>query len=94
MKKNQWVRIHKALANENRLEILRLLWSGSEKNVTQLSQLLKISVMSTSRNLGILERQGIIKSTGRGNRVFYRIDPDISPVVHRALKATLNNLRR
>ncbi|MCR2823867.1 ArsR/SmtB family transcription factor [Lederbergia panacisoli] len=60
----------KALANENRMEIIRQLTSGP-KNVNDISELLKIPFSTAAANIKILENAGLITTEivpGRGNQ--------------------------
>ncbi len=77
----QFARIGKALGNGNRLEILEFLAQG-ERNVEQLSKLMKLSVANTSQHLQQLRQNGLVTSRKQGLHVFYRLsDTDVVPLL-------------
>ena len=61
-----------ALAAPERLEIVRLLASGS-KNVTQITGTLKIAPLNVSHHLSTLKHAGIIESEKKGRFVNYSL---------------------
>jgi ArsR family transcriptional regulator len=66
------VRIHKALANETRLQILDLLHE-KECNVGELTNLVGLDQSTVSKHLTILLTAGIVDYRKEGNTVFYRL---------------------
>ncbi len=71
MKNN--VIILKALANLNRLKILKLL-SVHELNVGQLENMLELSQSALSQHLAILRKSKIVKTRRVAQTIFYKID--------------------
>jgi len=61
-----------ALANPNRLEIVRLL-GAHEHDVTELAACLGISVANTSHHLARLRRAGLVTSRREGTHVTNRL---------------------
>ena len=71
------LKILKALADETRLKIVEFLLDG-EKCVCEIFPHLKRTQSTTSIQLGILEKAGILESKRDGKKVFYKIkDPKI-----------------
>ena len=85
----------KSLSDETRLRILNILLER-ECCVCEVMQALDISQSRASRNLGILEDAGFLKSWRDGLWTFYAIDregmesylPDLIAAVTRALEAS------
>lgn len=71
----QFARVGKALSNGNRLELLELIAQG-ERSVDELAKISGLSVANTSQHLQQLRQAGLINSTKRGLKVFYRISSD------------------
>lgn len=72
MKGTECITALKALGEENRLRILRLLLSG-EQNVNGLSTALKISSYNVSKHLGILKSAGLIACRREGRERRYSV---------------------
>jgi ArsR family transcriptional regulator len=68
----EMVTIFKALSNETRLKIIEALLDG-EKCVCELLPHSKRTQSTTSIQLSILERAGILEARRDGKQVFYRI---------------------
>ena len=66
------LKILKALADETRLKIVEFLLNG-EKCVCEIFPHLKRTQSTTSIQLGILEKTGILQSKRNGKKVFYKI---------------------
>jgi len=66
----------RALADENRLRLLLLL-QQRELFVCQLMAVLKLSQPLVSRNLALLEREGLLDSRRQGKHVFYRLKKNL-----------------
>jgi len=64
-------RIFKALANERRLRILKILSTAGQLPVNEISNRLNLSVKSTSKHLLILERAGLLGRKQIETTVFY-----------------------
>ena len=74
MEVNELMRLFKAAANKRRLEILRLLITEGEKNVSDVCEHLGISYVSASRHLLQLERVGLLKNRQQSLWVYYSIN--------------------
>lgn len=71
-----WTVILKALADENRLQIIHELLKR-DASVTALSKTLGIKIYNISRHLKILETSGLVKKRKEGNNRIYSITDDI-----------------
>jgi len=71
-------RLLKALANETRLKMLKLL-SKREMCVCELTVALDLSQPTASHHLNILENMGLIKDEKKGKWVFYSVsNPELT----------------
>ena len=77
---NKSVRILRALADENRLRLLLLL-RERELFVCQLMAVLNMSQPLVSRNLALLDREGLLDSRRQGKHVFYRLKKTLPHLV-------------
>ncbi len=66
-------RVLKALANERRLKILKLLFEKGSLSVGDTSYEIRLSFRSTSRHLILLERAGLLARKQIKTSVFYSI---------------------
>ncbi|HLE06427.1 MAG TPA: metalloregulator ArsR/SmtB family transcription factor [Candidatus Nanoarchaeia archaeon] len=66
------VDILKALADETRLKIIKLLLNG-EQCVCKIQPKTGVTQSTTSNHLGKLEKAGIIKSRRDGKKIYYHI---------------------
>lgn len=64
----------KAVANERRVSILKMLFKEREMNVSQISQRINLSFKSTSRHLLRLEDVGLVKRRQDSLWVYYSIN--------------------
>ncbi len=71
----QFARVGKAMSNGNRLELLEFIAQG-ERSVDELAKVSGLSVANTSQHLQQLRQAGLIVSTKRGLKVFYRLSGD------------------
>jgi ArsR family transcriptional regulator len=78
MKQKEWVKIFKALSNENRLKILAFLWPNKELSVADIAGRIRLSLKSTSKHLVLLKNVGFLQSEGKAKSVYYSINPDLS----------------
>jgi DNA-binding transcriptional ArsR family regulator len=67
-------RFLKALASEKRQEIMFLFLNRSEVTVNQVSELVGIGQSTSSEQLTILKRAGLLSSRKEGKEVFYSTD--------------------
>jgi ArsR family transcriptional regulator len=77
-------RLFKALGDETRLRILKLL-EVKELCVCEVEQALQIAQSRASRHLGILREAGLVTDRREGPWVVYRLRDDASPEVKRGL---------
>lgn len=68
------IKFFKALANEDRVEILRLLKKNKEMFAQDIERCFYLEQSTTSHHLNMLRRAGITKSRKEGRKVFYSID--------------------
>jgi len=61
----------KALANKRRLAILRYLKKEGEANVTEIADVIKLSVKSTSRHLAVLFSADLVDRRQQSLEVYY-----------------------
>ena len=71
----QFARVGKAMSNGNRLELLEFIAQG-ERSVDELARVSGLSVANTSQHLQLLRQAGLVVSTKKGLKVFYRISGD------------------
>ena len=86
-------RLFKALSDETRLSMLRLLLPG-ELCVCEGMEALSISQSRASRNLGILKTVGLVQDRRKGQWVYYSIDQDTIASYPRLLEFLEENLGR
>lgn len=81
----RWTQIFKALANINRLRIVRLLSDGDERTVAAVAREIHISFKATSKHLILLHNLDVLKNIGKAGHVFYSLNRDmprdIKPIV-------------
>jgi ArsR family transcriptional regulator len=66
----------KALADEDRLQIVQLLRDGP-LNVGEIAARLKADLTNVSHHLQILKREAIVDTEKQGRFVVYRLHPDV-----------------
>jgi len=80
----RWVVIFRVLANINRLKIIEMLSDGRKMNVSEISQVLKISFKATSNHLAILKNLEVLESQGTAGHVFYSLNAQLPADFHKA----------
>ena len=75
----------KAVANERRVRILRMLFKEGEMSVSQISRRINLSFKSTSRHLLRLEDVGLVKRRQDSLWVYYSINREGLNRYNRAL---------
>src|SRR3972149_5326136 len=68
-----WVKIFKALGNEGRLKIMKLLFGCGEFTVTDISKEIGLSLKATSKHVIAMDNLGFVKNTGKKGHVYYSI---------------------
>jgi len=74
----EMVEVLKALADINRMKIIRVLAANPDKSVcvSDLSRILNISQPAVSQHIRILKGVGILRRNRVGNLTYYRIDAE------------------
>ena len=88
----EFMNITKALADENRIRILKAL-DGRELCVCQITDFLQLSPSTVSKHLSILRNARLVEGRKAGRWIFYRLaDDSASALVTRALAWVLGAL--
>ena len=66
------VQLLKALANENRLQVLCLL-AGGERSVGELNELLDLSQSALSQHLAVLREEGMVSTRREAQTILYAL---------------------
>jgi ArsR family transcriptional regulator len=84
--------IFKALGDPNRCRIFRLFIKQNKRPlcVSDIAQVLKVSVPAISQHVKILEITGLIRKEKKGQKVYFKIE-DQDPMVKSILKAITNH---
>ena len=82
------VQILKAIANERRLKILRILNNEAGKSVSDLSGDIHLSFKATSRHLQKLKDARLVLSEQRNTNQHYSLSKEISSII----KALINSV--
>ncbi|MBI60639.1 transcriptional regulator [bacterium] len=69
-----YIKFFKALANEERIEIIKLLKKNGEMFAQDIERHFYLEQSTTSHHLNMLKKAGITKSRKDGRKVFYSID--------------------
>ena len=81
----RWTVVFRALANINRLKIIKMLSGGDRMNVTDIAGELSISFKATSNHLAILKNLDVLESQGAEGHVFYTINRQMPKDFQRAI---------
>ena len=87
----QLVKVFKALSDETRLRMFKILQNRDELCVCEIMQALNISQTRASRNLGILKDAGFITDRRDGLWVHYSINKEKINEYHLAINNLLKN---
>ncbi len=86
----RWTQIFKALANINRLKIIRLLANARPMTVTDIAEEIEISLKGTSKHLILLHNLDVLTATGKEGHVYYgyndQVPADIKKILDIFLK--------
>ncbi|TLD71266.1 winged helix-turn-helix transcriptional regulator [Phragmitibacter flavus] len=66
----------KALGEENRMRIVRMLMS-QQRSVNEIAESLDISQYNVSKHLRILREAGLLETTKNGQQRLYSLTPDL-----------------
>ncbi len=69
-----YIKFFRALANEERIEIIKLLKKNGEMAAQEVEKHFYLEQSTTSHHLNTLKRAGITKSRKEGRNIFYSID--------------------
>jgi len=73
----------RALANETRIRVLRLLAATGESRVTELAKAIRLRPNAVSAHLKVLAAAGLVWRRRSGRNVWYRLaDDPTRPIVH------------
>ncbi len=67
----RWTVVFRALANINRLKIIKMLADGRKMSVTDIAEDLMISLKATSNHLALLKNLDVLEAAGAAGHVFY-----------------------
>ena len=70
------IKTFKALSDETKLRILKILEEQDELCVCEIMQALDMSQSRASRNLGILKDAGLVKDRRERTWIFYSLNPE------------------
>jgi len=86
----RWTVIFRALANINRLKIIKLLVDGRKMSVTDIAEDLGISFKATSNHLALLKNLDVLEAQGTAGHVFYsfnrQLPKDFQKIIEIILK--------
>ena len=71
-----YIKFFKALANEERIEIIKLLKKNGEMYAQDIERHFYLEQSTTSHHLNMLKKAGITQSRKEGRKVFYSINAD------------------
>ena len=63
----------KAVANETRLQIIKILSMTKELNVGELEKAIKLSQSAISQHLSVLRAAGLVKTRRQAQQIFYSV---------------------
>jgi len=70
----EMVGFFKALASENRQQIMLLFLNGKERTVNEIAEAVGLGQSTASEQLAVLKRAGLLSSKKVGKEVYYRPD--------------------
>ena len=70
----RWTQIFKALANINRLKIIKLLSDGRRLDVSDIAAEIGISFTATSKHLILLHNLDVLENKGAQGHVLYSLN--------------------
>lgn len=73
----RWTQIFKALANINRLKIIKLLAGRGRLSVADVAAEIDISFKGTSKHLILLHNLDVLTNEGRAGHVYYDFNRDM-----------------
>ena len=85
----RWTVVFRALANINRLKIIKMLADGRKMNVADIAEDLEISFKATSNHLALLKNLDIVDAQGTAGHVFYTFNRQLPRDFQRAIEIFL-----
>jgi len=85
----RWTVIFRALANINRLKIIKLLVDGRKMSVTNIAEDLGISFKATSNHLALLKNLDVLEAQGIAGHVFYSFNRQLPKDFQKIIKIIL-----
>ncbi|MSR88838.1 MAG: transcriptional regulator [Candidatus Margulisbacteria bacterium] len=73
-KNTQYIKFFRALANEERIEIVKLLKKNKEMSAQEVEKNFYLEQSTTSHHLNTLKRAGVTKSRKEGRNIYYSVD--------------------
>jgi DNA-binding transcriptional ArsR family regulator len=73
---DEFIKFFRALANEERIEIVKLLKKNSEMAAQEVEKHFYLEQSTTSHHLNTLKRAGIAKARKEGRNIYYSIDKE------------------
>jgi len=74
----RWTQIFRAMANANRLKIIKLLSDGAlEQTVGEIARGIHVTFRGTSQHLRLLHGLDIVNSNGRNGHVYYSLNRNL-----------------
>ena len=73
-KNDKFIKFFKSLANEERIEIIKLLKKNGEMFAQDIEKHFYLEQSTTSHHLNMLKKAGVAKSRKEGRKVFYSLD--------------------
>jgi DNA-binding transcriptional ArsR family regulator len=86
-----FVRIAKALADENRVRVLAFL-AGGELCVCQVIEMLGLAPSTVSKHLAVLHQAGLVETRKQGRWIYYRLPRRPSPCAREAIRFVRSGL--
>ncbi|MEK7562396.1 MAG: metalloregulator ArsR/SmtB family transcription factor [Patescibacteria group bacterium] len=79
MENKDLVKIFKAIANERRFLILKILYKNKEVSVGNISEMIDLSFRSVSKHLGILANAGLVECRQSSLNRYYSVNKSKFP---------------
>lgn len=73
---DDYIKLFKSLANEERLAIVKLLIKNKEMFAQDIERQFYLEQSTTSHHLNMLKKAGVTKSRKEGRKVFYSVNFD------------------
>lgn len=89
MNTKRWIVVFRSLANFNRLKIIKTLYDSNELNVTEISDIIKISLKATSNHLAMLKNLDVLNAHGKAGHVFYSFNQQLPEDFKKVIKLLL-----